>query len=172
MEGIHFIDKDPNEYEALAELQKRDIQSMKVESEFEKIIRTFENLWNLRTEDFKMARELGYRQYIHAANFDEKGNPMVSKIDILAIKGIREKQRKYLVDIKNQIKEVNLDKKENEDGVNLITRVHNILKQVKDGYDNVRRHYNAYERVVNPTAIAQASSTSDPSTMCEEDTET
>ena len=171
MEGIHFIDKDPNEYEALAELQKRDIQSMKVESEFEKIIRTFENLWNLRTEDFKMARELGYRQYIHAANFDEKGNPMVSKIDILAIKGIREKQRKYLVDIKNQIKEVNLDKKENEDGVNLITRVHNILKQVKDGYDNVRRHYNAYERVVNPTAIAQASSTSDPSTMCEEDTE-
>ena len=102
MEGIHFIDKDPNEYEALAELQKRDIQSMKVESEFEKIIRTFENLWNLRTEDFKMARELGYRQYIHAANFDEKGNPMVSKIDILAIKGIREKQRKYLVDIKNQ----------------------------------------------------------------------
>lgn len=171
MEDTHFIDKDPDKYEALAELQKRAIQSMNGESEFEKIIQAFEKLWNLRTEDFKCARELGYRQYIHSDNFDEHGNPMVSKLDILAIKGIREKQRRYLVDLKNRIKEINFDKKENDEGVNLITRVHNILKQVKDGYDNVRRHYNAYERVVNPTAIAQASSTSDPSTMCEEDAE-
>ena len=171
MEDTHFIDKNPNEYEALAELQKRVIESMKEKSQFEEILQAYELAWNLRTEDFKAARQLGYKQYLHADSFDKDGNPMVSKIDILAIKGIREKRRKFLVDLKNQIKEVGLDKEENENGVNFITRVHNILKQVKDGYDNVRRHYNAHERVVNPTAIAQASSTSDPSTMCEEDAE-
>ena len=111
MEDTHFIDKDPDKYEALAELQKRAIQSMNGESEFEKIVQAFEKLWNLRTEDFKCARELGYRQYIHSDNFDEHGNPMVSKLDILAIKGIREKQRRYLVDLKNRIKEINFDKK-------------------------------------------------------------
>ena len=121
MEDTHFIDKNPNEYEALAELQKRVIESMKEKSQFEEILQAYELAWNLRTEDFKAARQLGYKQYLHADSFDKDGNPMVSKIDIVAIKGIRENRRKFLVDIKNQIKEVNLDKKENEDGVNLIT---------------------------------------------------
>ena len=31
MEHTHFIDKEPNKYEALSELQKQHIQSMKEE---------------------------------------------------------------------------------------------------------------------------------------------
>ena len=168
MEDTHFIDKEPNRYEALAVLQKQTIQSMNEETIIN-IIETFEKMWNLRTEDFKCARELGYRQYVHIDNFDTEGNPNVGGIDILAIKGIREKQRRFLVDLKGQIKKLKLDKKGDENDTTMITRVHNILKQVKDGYDNVRRHYGAYERVVNPTAVPQTKSISDASTMGEDD---
>jgi hypothetical protein len=110
MEDTHFIDKEPNRYEALAVLQKQTIQSMNEET-ITNIIETFEKMWNLRTEDFKCARELGYRQYVHIDNFDAEGNPNVSSIDILAIKGIREKQRRFLVDLKGQIKKLKLDKR-------------------------------------------------------------
>ena len=66
---------------------------------------------------------------------------------------------------------MNLHKKQPEDGIGLTDRIYGVLKQLKDGYENIRRHYTAYERVVNPTAVPQTSSTSDPSTMCDDDVE-
>ena len=170
MENTHFIDKEPNRYEALAELQKQSIQSMNEET-ITKLVDNFEIYWDLRTEDYRNARELGYRQFIHADNYDENNNPIAAKIDILAIKGIREKQRRFLIDLKNRVKEMNLHKKQTEDGIGLTDRIYGVLKQLKDGYENIRRHYTAYERVVNPTAVPQTSSTSDPSTMCDDDVE-
>ena len=170
METTHFIDKEPNRYEALAELQKQSIQSMNEET-ITKLVDNFEIYWDLRTEDYRNARELGYRQFIHADNYDENNNPIAAKIDILAIKGIREKQRRFLIDLKNRVKEMNLHKKQPEDGIGLTDRIYGVLKQLKDGYENIRRHYTAYERVVNPTAVPQTSSTSDPSTMCDDDVE-
>ena len=170
METTHFIDKEPNRYEALAELQKQSIQSMNEET-ITKLVDNFEIYWDLRTEDYRNARELGYRQFIHADNYDENNNPIAAKIDILAIKGIREKQRRFLIDLKNRVKEMNLHKKQTEDGIGLTDRIYGVLKQLKDGYENIRRHYTAYERVVNPTAVPQTSSTSDPSTMCDDDVE-
>jgi hypothetical protein len=170
MDSTHFIDKEPNRYEALAELQKQSIQSMNEEA-ITNIVDNFENYWDLRTDDYRNARELGYRQFIHADNYDENNNPIASKIDILAIKGIREKQRRFLIDLKNRVKELNLHKKQTDDGITLTERIYNVLKQLKDGYENIRRHYTAYERVVNPTAVPQTSSTSDPSTMCDDDVE-
>jgi len=103
MEHTHFIDKEPNKYEALTELLKQHIQSMK-EDEVNSTIEKWEKRWDLKTNDFRNARELGYRQFIHPDNFDECGNPNPSRIDILAIKGIREKQRTYLVNLKNHAK--------------------------------------------------------------------
>jgi len=170
METTHFIDKEPNRYEALAELQKQSIQSMNEET-ITKLVDNFEIYWDLRTEDYRNARELGYRQFIHADNYDENNNPIAAKIDILAIKGIREKQRRFLIDLKNRVKEMNLHKKQTDDGIGLTDRIYGVLKQLKDGYENIRRHYTAYERVVNPTAVPQTSSTSDPSTMCDDDVE-
>jgi hypothetical protein len=170
MDSTHFIDKEPNRYEALAELQKQSIQSMNEEA-ITNIVDNFENYWDLRTDDYRNARELGYRQFIHADNYDENNNPIAGKIDILAIKGIREKQRRFLIDLKNRVKELNLHKKQTDDGITLTERIYNVLKQLKDGYENIRRHYTAYERVVNPTAVPQTSSTSDPSTMCDDDVE-
>jgi hypothetical protein len=170
MDSTHFIDKEPNRYEALAELQKQSIQSMNEEA-ITNIVDNFENYWDLRTDDYRNARELGYRQFIHADNYDENNNPIASKIDILAIKGIREKQRRFLIDLKNRVKELNLHKKQTDDGITLTERIYSVLKQLKDGYENIRRHYTAYERVVNPTAVPQTSSTSDPSTMCDDDVE-
>ena len=58
MDITHFIDKEPNRYEALAELQKQSIQSMN-EDALRNIVVNFENYWDLRTEDFRNARELG-----------------------------------------------------------------------------------------------------------------
>jgi len=170
MENTHFIDKEPNRYEALAELQKQSIQSMNEET-IKKLVDNFEIYWDLRTEDYRNARELGYRQFIHADNYDDNNNPIAAKIDILAIKGIREKQRRFLIDLKNRVKEMNLHKKQTDDGIGLTDRIYGVLKQLKDGYENIRRHYTAYERVVNPTAVPQTSSTSDPSTMCDDDVE-
>ena len=96
MEHTHFIDKDPNKYEALVELQKEHIQSMK-EEQVNAIVDRFETAWYLKTNDFRNARELGYRQFVHSDNFDEFGNPNPSQIDLLAIKGIRDKQRTELI---------------------------------------------------------------------------
>jgi len=55
MDITHFIDKEPNRYEALAELQKQSIQSMN-EDALRNIVVNFENYWDLRTEDFRNAR--------------------------------------------------------------------------------------------------------------------
>jgi len=167
MEGTHFIDKEPNQYEALAELLKMDIQSMNEDS-INKATTNLEKHWSLTSEDFTTARNLGYRQFVHR-DYWENGNPNPSKIDILAIKGVREKQREYLVNLKNHAKNLNLHKKRNDDGYTVVDRIHNILKQVKDGYDNIRRHYMSYERVVNKTAEPQVRSIFDPSTVSEDD---
>ena len=171
MEHTHFIDKEPDKYEALAELQKQHIQSMK-EEQVLTIIDKFEHAWSLKTNDFRNARELGYRQFVHPENFDEFGNPNPNMIDILAIKGIREKQRTYLINLKNHARDLRIHKKESlDDGINVTRRINNILKQLSDWYENIRRHYTSFERVDNPTALPQFSKSGDPSTMDEEELE-
>jgi len=171
MEHTHFIDKDPNKFDALVQLQKEHIQSMK-EDQVHDVIEKFEQAWSLKTNDFRNARELGYRQFVHPDNFDEFGNPNPSQIDILAIKGIRDKQRTYLINMKNHSRDLKIHKKESsEDGMTIVRRINNILKQLSDGYDNIRRHYTSFERVDNPTAYPQYSTTGDPSTMDEEELE-
>ena len=167
MEGTHFIDKEPNRFEALAELQKQQIQSMNGEQLIDTITQ-FEFHWDLRTEDYRNARELGYRQFMHHSNWDENNNPRAEGIDILAIKGLRDKQRRFLVELKNNVSELKIEKEISDEGTTPITRINNVLKQLTDGYDNIRRHYISYERVVNPTAKPEASSNSDPSTMDED----
>ena len=171
MEHTHFIDREPDKYEALTELQKQHIQSMKEEQVVDMIDR-FESAWSLKTNDFRNARELGYRQYIHPENFDEDGNPNPTMIDILAIKGIRDKQRTYLINLKNHARDLKIHKNEpNDDGINVVRRINNVLKQLSDGYENIRRHYTSFERIDNPTALPQFSTTGDPSTMDEEEVE-
>ena len=85
MEHTHFIDKDPNKYEALVELQKEHIQSMKEEQVYTTLDK-FENAWYLKTNDFRNARELGYRQFVHSDNFDEYGNPTRVKLMSLPLR--------------------------------------------------------------------------------------
>jgi len=171
MEHTHFIDKDPNKYEALVELQKEHIQSMK-EEQVNAIVDRFETAWYLKTNDFRNARELGYRQFVHSDNFDEFGNPNPSQIDLLAIKGIRDKQRTYLINLKNHARDLKIHKKEpNDDGMNIVRRINNVLKQLSDGYENIRRHYTSFERVEYPTAESKFSASGDPSTMDEEEVE-
>ena len=171
MEHTHFIDKDPNKFDALVQLQKEHIQSMKEDQVHDVIVR-FEQAWSLKTNDFRNARELGYRQFVHPDNFDEFGNPNPSQIDILAIKGIRDKQRTYLINMKNHSRDLKIHKKESsEDGMTIVRRINNILKQLSDGYDNIRRHYTSFERVDNPTAYPQYGTSGDPSTMDEEELE-
>jgi len=117
MESTHFIDKEPNRYEALAELQNQQIQSMNEEQVCE-IIDRFEKNWDLHSGDYRNARELGYRQFVHRDHWDDNGNPRAERIDILAIKGQRMKQRRFLIDLKHQMIKLKIDKKElNDDGI-------------------------------------------------------
>ena len=171
MEHTHFIDKEPNKYEALTELQKQHIQSMK-EDQVLDIIDRFEHAWSLKSNDFRNARELGYRQFVHPDNFDEYGNPNVNDIDILAIKGIRDKQMTYLTNLKNHVRDLKIHKQEpNDDGITVMKRINNIKRQVDDGYHNIRRHYMSFERVDNPTVQPQFSVLGDPTTLDAEEVE-
>ena len=100
------------------------------------------------------------------------GNLSTVTIDILAIKGIRERQRRFLVELKNRIADLKIESKDvNDDGITVWKRVNNVIKQLKDGYENIRRHFISYERVVNPMAVPQVLSSSDPSTMDEDSME-
>jgi hypothetical protein len=165
MEHTHFIDKEPNKYEALMELQKQHIQSMKEEQVID-VIDKFEHAWSLKSNDFRNARELGYRQFVHPDNFDEYGNPNVNDIDLLAIKGIRDKQMTYLTNLKNHVRDLKIHKQEpNDDGITVLRRINNIKGQVDDGYHNIRRHYMSFERVDNPTVQPQFSVLGDPTTL-------
>ena len=171
MEHTHFIDKEPNKYEALTELQKQHIQSMKEEQVLD-VIDRFEEAWSLKSNDFRNARELGYRQFVHPDNFDEYGNPSVNDIDLLAIKGIRDKQMTYLTNLKNHVRDLKIHKQEpNDDGITVLKRVNNIKRQIDDGYHNIRRHYMSFERVDNPTVQPQFSVLGDPTTMDAEEVE-
>ncbi len=171
MEHTHFIDKEPNKYEALVELQKQHIQSMKEEQVLD-VVDRFEQAWSLKTNDFRNARELGYRQFIHPEYFDESGNPIPAQIDILAIKGNRDRQRTFLINVKNHSRDLKIHKLEpNDDGMTIVRRINNVLEQLSDGYDNIRRHYTSFERVDNPTAQPQFSNSGDPSTMDEDEIE-
>ena len=163
MEHTHFIDKEPNKYEALSELQKQHIQSMKEEQILD-IVDKFEQYWGLKTSDFSDACMLGYRQFVHRDNFDELGNPIPNQIDIRAINGIREKQSTYLTNLKNHARDLKIHKTEpNDDGISLKVRINNIILQVEDGFDNIRRHHISFERVYSPTALPQMVSLGDPS---------
>ena len=51
MENTHFIDKEPNRYEALTELHKQQIQSMN-EDQIMSVLTKLENTWDLHTKDF------------------------------------------------------------------------------------------------------------------------
>jgi hypothetical protein len=165
MEHTHFIDKEPNKYEALTELQKQHIQSMKEDQVLETIDK-FEHAWSLKSNDFRNARELGYRQFVHPDNFDDYGNPNVNDIDLLAIKGIRDKQMTYLTNLKNHVRDLKIHKQEpNDDGITVMKRINNIKRQVDDGYHNIRRHYMSFERVDNPTVQPQFSVLGDPTTL-------
>jgi len=171
MEHTHFIDKEPNKYEALTELQKQHIQSMKEEQVLD-VIDRFEEAWSLKSNDFRNARELGYRQFVHPDNFDEYGNPSVNDIDLLAIKGIRDKQMTYLTNLKNHVRDLKIHKQEpNDDGITVLKRVNNIKRQIDDGYHNIRRHYMSFERVDNPTVQPQFSVLGDPTTLDAEEVE-
>ena len=107
---------------------------------------------------------LGYRQFVHRDNFDELGNPIPNQIDIRAINGIREKQSTYLTNLKNHARDLKIHKTEpNDDGISLKVRINNIILQVEDGFDNIRRHHISFERVYSPTALPQMVSLGDPS---------
>jgi hypothetical protein len=171
MEHTHFIDKEPDKYEALTELQKQHIQSMKEDQVLETIDK-FEHAWSLKSNDFRNARELGYRQFVHPDNFDDYGNPNVNDIDLLAIKGIRDKQMTYLTNLKNHVRDLKIHKQEpNDDGITVMKRINNIKRQVDDGYHNIRRHYMSFERVDNPTVQPQFSVLGDPTTLDAEEVE-
>ena len=165
MEHTHFIDKEPNKYEALVELLKQHIQSMKVD-EVRDTIDKWERRWDLKANDFRNARELGYRQFLHSDNWDEYDNPNPNRIDLLAIKGIRDKQITYLTNLKNHTRDLKIHKQELDDnGITVLKRINNIKKQVEDGYHNIRRHYMSFERVDNPTVQPQFSVLGDPTTL-------
>jgi len=105
--------------------------------------------------------------------FDESGIPIPAQIDILAIKGNRDRQRTYLINVKNHSRDLKIHKLEpNDDGMTIVRRINNVLKQLSDGYENIRRHYTSFERVDNPTAQPQFSNSGDPSTMDEDEIET
>ena len=174
MKETHFIDKDPNIFEALTELQKRNVQSMN-EDQVLKIIEDFEFRWYLHdTEGYspcmKRATRLGYYQFIHPDHFNEDGIPKSDHIDIMAIRGIKNRMINYLIQLNNHV-QIHMKEYTYDDEVTINKRLNNIILQIEDGFENVRRHQISYERVIAPTALPQVSVYTDPSTMDDEEIE-
>ena len=171
MKVTHFIDKDPNIYEALAELQKQNIQSMN-EEQVLNIIDDFEFRWYLNPEIHSNCLErsamLGYRQFVHPDNFDDDGFPYPDRFDIMAVLGIKQRMINFLIQLTNHVQATG---KGYDDMDLTIKRINYVILQIEDGFENVRRHRISYERVNSPTALPQVSVYTDPSAMNEEDIE-
>ena len=174
MRETHFIDKDPNIYEALTELQKRNVQSMN-EEQVLAVIEDFEFRWYLHDTDgyspcMERATKLGYHQFIHPDNFNDAGIPKPDQIDIMAIRGIKNRMINFLIQLNNYV-QIKVKDYKYDDEITINKRINNIIMQIEDGFENVRRHQISYERVIAPTALPQVSVYTDPSTMDEEEIE-
>jgi hypothetical protein len=172
MSDTHFIDKEPDKYEALKKLQSQQISSMN-EDEINDILSKLESkLWCLNTSDFIESRTLGYSQYLSSDIYDQRGNPDPNKIELVPLKGIHDRHISFLSNLKYRAIALNIHSKEGETDIGTIEeRINTIIKQAEDGFDNIRRHKMSWERVANPTLIPQQGSFSDPSTMSDEDRE-
>lgn len=174
MRDTHFIDKDPNIYDALTELQKQNIQSMNEEQVLQ-VIEEFEFRWYLMNTDgyapcMERATKLGYRQFIHPDNFNENDMPKPDHIDTMAIRGIKNRMIGFLIQLNNHV-QIHMKDYKYDDEVTINKRINNVILQIEDGFENVRRHQISYERVIAPTALPQISVYTDPSTMDEEEVE-
>tara|TARA_B100000768_G_C11278721_1_gene377322 strand:- start:1315 stop:3288 length:1974 start_codon:yes stop_codon:yes gene_type:complete len=181
MENTHFIDKEPNKYEALAELHNQQIRSMN-EDQGTRLLSNLENAWGLHEKDFLSHQMLGYNQYISNNCFNEYGAVSINAIDLVAIKTIRKKNLDFAVELRNHMNKMKKEKLKNGDtkdheslsddlGLSLDKRIANIILHIEDGYENIRRHYISYERVSTPTVQPQFPKFSDPSAMDDEEIE-
>ena len=177
MENTHFIDKEPNKYEALAELHNQQIRSIN-EDQGTRLLSNLENAWGLYEKDFLSHQMLGYNQYISNNCFNEYGAVSINDIDLVAIKTIRKKNLDFAVELRNHMNKMKKEKMKNGDeslsddlGLSLDKRIANIILHIEDGYENIRRHYISYERVSTPTVQPQFPKFSDPSAMDDEEIE-
>ena len=170
MQSIHFIDKDPDTYEALLYQQKRSIELMDPGAICD-VVDKFEKAWDLRASNSKCFVHLGYRQLLSKDTFDEDGDPLLERVDIKAVQTIKEKQRHYLQHLRSRIDALGIKSEEDDNGLTLLQRVNNVSKQLKDGFENIRRILNAYERAVNPTVEPILGKFSDPLGMDEAEIE-
>ena len=177
MENTHFIDKEPNKYEALAELHNQQIRSMN-EDQGTRLLSNLENAWGLHEKDFLSHQMLGYNQYISNNCFNEYGAVSINDIDLVAIKTIRKKNLDFAVELRNHMNKMKREKMKNGDeslsddlGLSLDKRIANIILHIEDGYENIRRHYISYERVSTPTVQPQFPKFSDTSAMDDEEIE-
>ena len=177
MENTHFIDKEPNKYEALAELHNQQIRSMN-DDQGTRLLSNLENAWGLYEKDFLSHQMLGYNQYISNNCFNEYGAVSINDIDLVAIKTIRKKNLDFAVELRNHMNKMKKEKMKNGDeslsddlGLSLDKRIANIILHIEDGYENIRRHYISYERVSTPTVQPQFPKFSDPSAMDDEEIE-
>ena len=94
MEKTHFIDKEPNKYEALAEIRSQQIRSMN-EDQAIRTLSNLENAWGLHEKDFLKHQMLGYDQFLSDSCFNKHGAVSINDIDLAAIKDIKKKKVYY-----------------------------------------------------------------------------
>ena len=109
MENTHFIDKEPNKYEALAELHNQQIRSMN-EDQGTRLLSNLENAWGLHEKDFLSHQMLGYNQYISINCFNEYGAVSINDIDLVAIKTIRKKNLDFAIELRNHMNKMKREK--------------------------------------------------------------
>jgi hypothetical protein len=166
MEATHFIDKEPDTFDTWVETTRQDIE-LCTEDQIIKIVESCEKVWGLgvKQADFRNARELGYRQFIHPDHFGVDGNPEPNSIDLSAIKDIQNRNLIFMVNVKDHAKKMDILLKEYEGEDTLEKRINDIVLHIHDGYHNIRRHYISYERVENNTKLPMYSALSDPTIM-------
>jgi hypothetical protein len=156
-------------YERLAKLQDAAVETLD-EDQVVDLINNFEDCWDLTTHDYRHSLELGYRQYIGPDGFDANGLPSPETMDIKAIHTNKSNQCRFLTRLRKRITELKIGAhKSIEDGSTLSQRLGSIIKQGRNGFENVRRHYNCYAHVKSPTVQPDYKSFADAYTIDDDD---
>jgi hypothetical protein len=154
--ATHFIDKEPNRGESDLQQKYNQIQTLDANKIIE-VVRALEAKWKLLPEHCNNVSfsRLGFTQFFAPEEIDEKtGFPRDIQMRIVDTK--RDRELGFLKNVASRVKALELTTQlpdENDEGgagLMLSERLCRLIKQVDEGFKNVRFYFKAGQRISDP----------------------
>jgi hypothetical protein len=154
--NTHYIEREPDTGASEMELLRNQITTVSSEQVL-RILGQMEEKWYLggdvvaKDVILKCVR-LGYDQFFDPS---ERAGGYPTSVDIKTVDGKRERELKFLKNIGCRVKALSMTDFIEDDNVNLTVgeRVCRLIKQVSEGFKNVRLHVNTLQRIKNPREV-------------------